>query len=345
MTFGAVLIVKDEAPRIERCLRSAIAAGVTVVTVLDTGSTDGTQNLIREVCADIRVRVVEEPFVNFGVSRSRAFELARGSADWLFALDADMALVVDGFEPDSDVAAYMLEMGTPEFSWRLPLVLRGDLPWKSVGAVHEYTCLADGSLGRRESTDAVRILREDSGAPAKTAWQASLLQAEYDAHPDPRTTFYLAQTRAELGETDIARRLYAERVASGGWVEEQFVASYRGALLAPSWPEQAAELMAAWELRPSRLEPLYALAKGLNERGQHHAAYQLSRIPLVPTTDLLFVERSVWAWGMTFERSIAAWYVDPDEHDDLAFGLLARDIPDHIRAALDRNLRLRKEAA
>lgn len=343
MTLGAVLIVKDEAPRIERCLRSAIAAGVTVITVLDTGSTDGTQDVIRRVCEDIRVRIIEEPFVNFGVSRSRAFQLARGSADWLLALDADMAVTIDGPLPDAD--AGMVEMGTPTFSWRLPLLLRGDLPWQSRGAVHEYTCLENGTLGLRVNTDSVRIERLDSGAPAKTAWQAALLQAEYDTDRTPRTVFYLAQTLAELGEVADARRLYRERAAMGGWVEEVYVATLRAARLEPVWETRANLLLTAWEIRPSRLEALHDIITGLNERGQHHAAYYLSVVPVIPTEDMLFVEPDVWRWGMTFQRSIAAWYIDPDEHDELAWGLLNSRIPDNIRAAIERNLRLRKEAA
>ena len=40
--LGAVLIAKNEAAVIERCLSSLAAVGVKVVCLLDTGSTDDT---------------------------------------------------------------------------------------------------------------------------------------------------------------------------------------------------------------------------------------------------------------------------------------------------------------
>ena len=55
--------------------------------------------------------------------------------------------------------------------------------------------------------------------------------------------------------------------------------------------------------------------------------------------DLLFVEVPCYTWKVPFEKSIAAWHVGrKDECRTISESLLARDIPPHIRAQVERNL-------
>lgn len=332
---GAVLIVKNEAAKIKRCLASAVAAGVTVATIVDTGSTDSTVEAI-ESFTGLDIRLHHRPFVDFGTTRSEAFALARGTADWLLALDADMTVEWDaGFEPDPDVAAYMLRMGTPEFEYRLPLLLRGDLPWESRGVLHEYTVLADGSLGRREPSDAVRVHYSDGSSPAKTAWHIELLEASDLS--DPRNVFYLAQEYKDASRLDEARREYQLRAEMGGWDEEAFYARYMAATLELDPPTRLAALLDAWETRPQRLEPLHDALQLLNRSDAHRTAYALSGAVLAPCSDVLFVHRWIYDYGVKFERSIAAWYVDRPEFERLTAELLAADLPAQIREAVERN--------
>lgn len=334
MTFGLVMIVKDAAGSIEGCLAAAIKAGITVATIVDTGSTDETEKLVEKHGFSVH----RSSWVNFGHNRSEAFELAKGTADWLLALDADMTVEIDeGFVPDPSVEAYMIEMKDGGLSWRLPLLLRGDLPWRSVGAVHEYTTLDRPHLS--SPTDAVRVkFPPTPSSPSKKHWHAGMLEEELAKDPEnARDVFYLAQTYRELGDPR-ARILYLRRSAMGGFEEEAWYAMYRAALLA-EWPERAIELMAAWDRRPTRAEPRYHLVKELNSRGLHHAAYPLSFSGIEEPDDLLFLEKWIWDWGLDFERSISAWWVgEKDEAAQLNRDLLRRtDLPDNVREAVKRN--------
>ena len=342
-SLGAVLIVRNEAGRIEACLASAIAAGVTVVTVVDTGSTDDTRERVTDACRGIELRRHRRPFVNFGQARSEAFALARGSADWLLALDADMTVeIAQGFQPDPELDAYMIEMHTEGLDYRLPLLLRGDLPWLSVGAVHEYTALATGGVGRRMPTDAVRVSYvHDPGSPEKARFYARLLEDEHAEQPDnPRTVYYLAQAYRGLGDPR-AKGLYERRASMDGG-EEAALAAYWAACLEPDWPAQALALLRAWEMRPQRLEPLYDLVHGLNERGQHLTAYRLATTLVGPCDDALPRWPGVYDWGMDFERSIAAWHVGEwAEAAALNESLLANPrLPESVREAVQRNATL-----
>jgi glycosyltransferase involved in cell wall biosynthesis len=341
VTYGLVMIVKDEEARINDCLASAFPH-ISTYTIVDTGSTDSTQGIIRATMSGTHTgksgQLVDLPWVNFGHNRSEAFALARGTADWLLALDADMTVEIDAdFEPDPKVDAYMIEMRDSGTSWRLPLLLRGDLPWESKGAVHECTTLPDRPyIGI--PTDKVRVsFSPTQASPTKRHWHAAMLEEELAREPDnARTVFYLAQTYREMGDPR-ALELYQRRAGMGGFIEEVWYAQYRAALLHP-WPGRAAVLMAAWEQRPSRLEPLYWLLRDLNSQGAHHAAYRLAQIP-GDAPDDLFVERWVWEWGFAYERSIAAWWVgEREESLRLSKELLERDdLPTNIRAAVERN--------
>ena len=297
MTYGVVAIVKDAQSSILPMLNSAIRAGATVATIVDTGSTDATKRKAATRRKEIELRWFDRPFVNFGHNRSEAFALARGSADWLLALDADMTVKIDPAFAPPEVDALMVEMGTPSFSYRLPLVLRGDQPWVSVGAVHEYTALANGELGTRVPTDAVTISHPGANAsPEKTRWHVELLEADLERDPgNPRTVYYLARAYRDLGQLDRARSMFARRARMGGFEEERWHAQYQAALLTEPWTDRLDALLAAWEARPSRREPLWHAVAGLREHGQPHAADALLAADTGPCDDILFVERGLWA--------------------------------------------------
>ncbi len=79
--LSVIVITKNEAHRIERCLRSVSFADELVV--VDSGSTDATVALARACGA--RVTVTDWP--GFGPQKNRALALARGR--WVLSIDAD----------------------------------------------------------------------------------------------------------------------------------------------------------------------------------------------------------------------------------------------------------------
>jgi (heptosyl)LPS beta-1,4-glucosyltransferase len=89
----AVLIVRDEAGRLPGCLAS-LRGAVDQVVVLDTGSSDGTRDLLAALAADPGteppLRWSERPFDDF--SRSRSAALARVRTPFFLWIDADERL-------------------------------------------------------------------------------------------------------------------------------------------------------------------------------------------------------------------------------------------------------------
>lgn len=338
--YGLVMIVRDAAATIEACLAS-LRPIIGHWMICDTGSVDGTPELIERLLDGIPGTLYRDEWLNFGHNRSLAFGRARGTADWLIASDADMTWDLGAFVPSPDVEAYTVDMGGEGFANRLPLILRGDLPWRSVGAVHEYTTLGRPAI---QASSEVRITQPGTHAwtPEKGLWHLGMLETEDSRDPDnARTTFYLAKTCEDLGFTSRAKGYYRRRIELGGWPEETYYAAWRAAALVADWPVRLDALLRAWELRPTRLEALYDLADGLNQHGQHRAAWHLTSITVEPCFDSLFVHRWVWDYGILFQRQIAAWWVEAPEFGLITDRLRSLDLPENIRSAVERNAGLR----
>src|SRR6266404_4162858 len=94
------MIVKNEAPVIERCLNSVLPI-IDYWVICDTGSTDGTQEIIKQFFAKhaMQGELHDRPWRDFAYNRSEALELARDKGAYSFIIDADDTLEVPaGFE-------------------------------------------------------------------------------------------------------------------------------------------------------------------------------------------------------------------------------------------------------
>jgi tetratricopeptide (TPR) repeat protein len=355
------MIVKDEAETIERCLYSCRDL-IDCWVICDTGSTDGTQKLVRDVLAGIPGELHEHEWIDFAHNRSRLLALARGRADYLLLMDADWTLdaregALEGLHAD----AYMVvHAGASEFANKR--LVRGDLEWRYVGATHEYiTCDAERTCERLAG---VSIQVHSVGGARTGRWlhDIAVLEAALERDPgDARAVFYLAQTLRDLGheredESMLvrAREHYLRRGAMDGWVEERYCAWHQAGLLADEvgdWPLAADAYTAAWEVRPVRLEAVYDLALGLRLRERYHAAHQYTRLaagadPLSIPDDDLFVAPWVYRWGLLFEYSITCFWVGQYDRCVKACDRLLRvaALPAEHRAQTRRNRRYAIEA-
>jgi tetratricopeptide (TPR) repeat protein len=85
------IMVKNAGPMFEQVLTENLPI-IDRWTVLDTGSTDGTQDLVRKVLGDKKGKLYEEPFINFRDSRNRCLDLAKKNCKYLLMLDDTYAL-------------------------------------------------------------------------------------------------------------------------------------------------------------------------------------------------------------------------------------------------------------
>ncbi|MGW4160478.1 glycosyltransferase [Streptomyces sp. NPDC004788] len=343
------MIVKNEAAVIERCLTS-VRHLVDTWVVSDTGSTDGTQDLVRAALAGIPGELREEPWVDFGHNRSRNIARARGRADYLLLLDADHVLRQDGPLTALTADAYLLRhRGALEY--RIKRLVRGDLPWRYEGVTHEYLTADRDHVQRNLDALVIEDHADGGSRHDKFERDARLLSADLARDPDnSRTVFYLAQTLRDMGgRGPEAAALYERRAAMGGWGEEVYYALLQAGILAAEagdWPTAQDTLVRAWESRPQRLEACYELTSRLRKASHHHTAHAIVSAVLdrpQPADDVLFLQPWVYRWGLLFEYSITAYWVG-----DHAASLAACDrllaMPD-LPAAYREQVRANREFA
>jgi glycosyltransferase involved in cell wall biosynthesis len=85
------MIVKDESKIIKRGL-ATVKPIIDYWVIVDTGSTDGTQQIIKDFMQDIPGELHERPWKNFAYNRNQALALAKGKADYILFMDADETL-------------------------------------------------------------------------------------------------------------------------------------------------------------------------------------------------------------------------------------------------------------
>jgi glycosyltransferase involved in cell wall biosynthesis len=307
------MIVKNESAVIERCLAS-VRGLVDYWVISDTGSTDGTQDLIREAMDGIPGELHEDPWENFGHNRSLNLQHARGKADYLLLIDADMVLRQEGELPELTADSYLIRH-SGDLEYRNKRLVRGNIHWRYVGSTHEY--LTTNHPDREVHLDELIVDHfADGGSRAdKFERDARLLAADLVKDPNnTRTVFYLAQTRKDLGEWDAAIALYKRRSEMGGWAEEVYYSLLQTGVLTAEkgdWPAAMDAFVQAWEYRPQRLEALYELTSRLRLREQFQAAYALASAGIgeAQPDDILFVRPWVYRWGLLFELSISAYWV------------------------------------
>jgi glycosyltransferase involved in cell wall biosynthesis len=341
------MIVKDEKDVIRRCLDS-VKPIIDYWVILDTGSTDGTQAIIKKHLRDIPGELYETTWKNWGETRSEAFNLAKDKGDYILFMDADDILEFNGEPtfPELTADLYHMWRGSSDFSYLKPQIAKGDLHWKWVGVTHEYLGCDDAYTS--DTLTNVKYTTREGGAthkdPTKKFWtNVHLLEEGLKEEPDnARYAFYLAESYRDAGEPGKALQWFQKRIDMGGWSEEMFWSKLQIALMLqriglPSNIVNTA-LIDAHIFRPHRVEPIYYLAENYNQEENYGAAYQWLKsfeyIPKADEKDALFNMDWMNQYGTLFQLSIAAYYVEEyQEAIDACNKLLTiSDLPESWRA-------------
>ena len=132
------MIVKNEAHIVHEMLDS-VAPYISSWVIVDTGSDDGTQDLIANHMARLGIpgELHERPWRNFGYNRTEALDLAKGHGDYIWVIDADDILVgtPDFTQLSADLYMLRRRIGTT-ICWRTQL-FRDGLRWRWEGVIHE----------------------------------------------------------------------------------------------------------------------------------------------------------------------------------------------------------------
>ena len=310
------MIVRNESAILERCLLSVLPH-IHCYVICDTGSTDGTPELISRVLSDIPGEVRSTEFHNFGQARNEALEAARESNlefEYLLLIDADMELIAESPDWVETLShqAYTLRQVAGTLSYHNVRILDRQADAQYLGLTHEYLSV-QGTTSQLESPF---MLDHACGSSRteKTERDLALLKEAINQDPnDARAHFYLAQTLREAKQSREAIEVYRRRISLGGWEEEVWYSLFMIARCHQDLGEEPQFLstcLEAYEKRPSRAEPLHALAEHYRKKGQNETAALFAetglQIPL--PNDLLFISENIYKTGFRHELSISGFY-------------------------------------
>ncbi|MBP1179089.1 glycosyltransferase [Methylobacterium sp. PvR107] len=314
------MIVKNEAHVIRRCLDS-VRSFIDYWIVVDTGSTDGTQDVIRAAMADRPGRLVEQPWVDFAFNRTEALKLARPHADYTLIIDADDELIVpEGFVlPKLADAGYMFTIldGKTEY-FRIQMV-SNRFDWHYRGVVHEFLeCAGNPStpmlpVSMRRGDDGARHRDEMSEYRDLTTMEKAL-SIETDPFMVARYTFYLARSYRDVGDVAKALAYYLKRADLGYWEEEVYLSLLNAGLILETLGRPAVEILAVYDraisVCPARAEARHAASRYCRISGNFAAGYRYAEagVPLPMPSEGLALNPWVYTYGLRDELAFHAYH-------------------------------------
>jgi len=328
-SIGLCMIVKNEAHIIRRCLDSALPL-LDYVLIVDTGSGDGTQQVIRDFLYEKNLpgEVIDEPWRDFAYNRSFALQKLRERPDIGYGLmiDADEVLVFEeGFNAErfkrelvSDI--YDVQTRYGNIVYMRPQIFSNHLNFYYQGVLHEY--LEIGHFNSRGTAKGFfnRPVQDSARSqnPKKFQDDAAVLENVLCTETDPflisRYTFYLAQSYRDCDDKERALQAYLRRSGQGYWDQEVYVSLLNAARIKEQLAYAEAEViqsyLASHETLPARLEALHDAIRHCRLREKHQQAYILANYALDQSRpkDGLFLELWIYDYGLLDEFSIVAYW-------------------------------------
>jgi glycosyltransferase involved in cell wall biosynthesis len=335
-------IVKDEAHVIERMLNS-IKSIIDCAVFVDTGSTDGTQDVIKKWGEknNIPVFVYERPFDNFENSRNYAMQMVKDKSQYAFWLDADETIEVsptfDKNKLDKDL--YMFNTYINAMKYTRNECWNTDKNFKWYGPVHEFIISDDQNITSGLMDGIVVRVQMDGGSwkgniPDKYKKHSMILEDYIDNKDrNARWVFYTAQSyhdSASIPDNKVeneerlrrSMKYYKERISRfDGYEEERFYSQFRvgtiSKILEEPWYKTHQELLKAYAMDPLRAEPIKVICDHYLNNGEWHLAYLYTKFAMENfngknpyPTRLLFVDESLYIWRFLEIHSAACFYTN-----------------------------------
>jgi glycosyltransferase involved in cell wall biosynthesis len=283
------MIVKDAEDTIRETLL-AIKPYIERWTILDTGSTDRTLEIIRNTLDESNGTLYTEPFIDFATSRNRALELAGTSCKYTIMLDDSYVL------RNGEALRQFLQTSETSPSFDIPIldnknrlyyskrILLSKLKLKYKYPVHEIVEECDGIVIDYAETKIHLFDYRDWQAELRTASRypeyISILTRELEKNPnDSRLVYFLANTYYEMRNYEKANEFYEKRSRLEPLKsEEVYLSWYMLGVIAERMNRPAVPYYKqAYEIDNERAEPLFAISVIYYRDKKYERAYEMLR--------------------------------------------------------------------
>jgi glycosyltransferase involved in cell wall biosynthesis len=365
------MIVRDESSIIHRALES-MKHVIDSFYIHDTGSTDGTQEIIRSYgrTHGIHGYVEDRVWRNFGANKTDLIQSAQTHSDekiskakYYVWLDADEVWITDRANPlsypsrtDANALFDKLE-SLPNADIFMILTLFGGLEyrrwnmcrnnqvyeWKQ--PVHEY--FVGHERNTTEFISNIYLLARKEGNSAKNPDRykrdVEMFQEFLKANPkEPRATFYLAQSLEGLDE-DLANQTYKDRILLDGYYEEKYIACLRLGRRLKDEAERIKYLMQGTFINPHRLECYYELMMIQYNKVDHKKAVAYGLMAPESRTansGFLFAEPVIYNYNFDLHFGVSCYYAEMYTQGMKATqrALDYPQLPEHTKKTLNANI-------
>jgi len=258
------IMVKNGGPQFETMLQQNMNI-IDKWTILDTGSTDDTLDIIkRTLVGKKKGELYEEPFINFRDSRNRLLDLAGTACKYTLILD-------DTYVIEGDLRSFLNETRgeSDDTLYGSNRVIKSDRNLRYVHKIHEVITDKNNINivipQERASIDDRRFDYMEKRTYDRKKLDLQLLYEEVDENPhDPRAYYYLAQTYNLLEDYEKALYYFKKRAefTNSGFNQERIDALFESARimnfkLNKPWSECEEMYNKCYMADPTRPEALY----------------------------------------------------------------------------------------
>lgn len=272
------MIVKNEAHLIVDSLTKLTKkVSFDYWVISDTGSTDGTQELIKSffLKQGIPGELVEHEWKDFGYNRSKALECAYQKTDYLLVFDADDELCGPFTMPFLAADGYKLNFGDENgISYSRVQIVNNRKKWCYKGVLHEYIECLDPVCKYANLDGVYYIVSGKKGSrsldPQKYYKDALVLErahAKALAEKDDlyiRYAFYCANSYKDCDRHEEAIKWYKITLSQTNWAQEKYIACLRifeNSLKLNKMEEGLYYLVESFKYDNTRVECVYHLVK------------------------------------------------------------------------------------
>jgi tetratricopeptide (TPR) repeat protein/glycosyltransferase involved in cell wall biosynthesis len=261
-------------------------------TILDTGSTDNTLDIIRDVLSDKKGNVYQEAFINFRDSRNRLLELAGDKCFFNIILDDSYYLTGNVREflnitrGDDVVDSFSIAIDSYDCTYMSNRIVKTSRKLKYINKIHEiiqsnnnlnvampikYGCIVDKQSEYMTKRTSKRKLSD-----------LEILMDMYKNNEDiSRTIYYIADTYLYLEDWENALKWFRKRVEDNkGYTSEIYDSLYyisviSDTILNRDWNECLGNYIKCYEYNPLRSDPLYFMGLHYRNIGEYNTAFLL----------------------------------------------------------------------
>ena len=338
-TLGLSMIVKDESHVITRVLNS-IYRHIDYWAIVDTGSTDGTQDIIRNFFAEKNIpgELIETPWVDFSTCRNISLEAIEKVTDYGIWIDADEEFIPhDRFNmkialaTNLDTVSIPTKYGGVDYTRKSIWKCGRNFFW--AGPIHELLSSTEEKTGGILQGAHVLVRAEGNSwkdIKKKYTEHAIILEKYTETNPDTRWVFYIAQSWRDASEHEKSFEWYKKRSEmADGFSEEIFFSLFMMARLAEIMNWEKSKVIGlyndAHKADPLRGEPIKSLIQYLHRCKDFETSYIYSRYGLryhghnpYPTR-ILFLDNQLYQFQMQELHALSCYYTKRIEEGAVAY--------------------------